>query len=49
MVAPLLPVEPARLKDGPPRTSAHSALTDILFAVRSCIAREFLSQEMSCS
>ena len=48
MVAPLLPVEPAKSKGGRPRVDDRAALTGILFVLRTGIPWEMLPQEMAC-
>ncbi len=48
LVAPLLPVEPAKPKGGRPRIDDRAALTGILFVLRSGIPWEMLPQEMAC-
>ena len=48
MVAPLLPVEPAKPKGGRPRVDDRAALTGILFVLRTGIPWEMLPQEMAC-
>ena len=48
LVAPLLPVEPAKPKGGRPRIDNRAALTGILFVLRTGIPWEMLPQEMAC-
>lgn len=48
VIAPLLPVRPARPKGGRPPVDDRAALTGILFVLRSGIPWEMLPQEMGC-
>src|ERR1041384_811315 len=49
VIAPLLPVRPARARGGrPPVEDDRAALTGILFVLRSGIPWEMLPQEMGC-
>lgn len=48
VVAPLLPLEPPKLKGGRPRIPDRAALTGILFVLKSGIPWEMLPQEMGC-
>src|SRR4028119_2151483 len=47
-VEPLLPPEPPKPKGGRPRVPDRTALTGILFVLRSGIPWEMLPQEMGC-
>ena len=48
IVEPLLPKEPPKPKGGRPRVSDRSALTGIIFVLRTGIPWEYLPQEMGC-
>ena len=48
LIAPLLPVDPAKPKGGRPRVDNRAALTGILFVLRTGIPWEMLPQEMGC-
>ena len=48
IVEPLLPEEPPKPKGGRPRLDERSALTGILFVLKSGIPWEMLPQEMGC-
>src|ERR1041384_6569605 len=49
VIAPLLPVRPARARGGrPPVEDDRAALTGILFVLRSGIPWEMLPQELGC-
>jgi transposase len=48
IVEPLLPEEPPKPKGGRPRLDDRSALTGILFVLKSGIPWEMLPQEMGC-
>ena len=47
-IEPLLPPHPPRLKGGRPRVPDRSALTGILFVLRTGIPWEYLPKEMGC-
>lgn len=47
-IEPLLPPHPPRLKGGRPRLPDRSALTGILFVLRTGIPWEYLPKEMGC-
>ena len=49
VIEPLLPEEPPKPKGGRPRIDDRSALTDILFVLKSSIPWEMLPQEMGAS
>jgi transposase len=48
VIEPLLPEEPPKPKGGRPRIDDRSALTGILFVLKSGIPWEMLPQEMGC-
>src|SRR5262249_27345870 len=48
LVAPLLPAERPKPKDGRPRIPDRAALTGILFVLKSGIPWEMLPQELGC-
>lgn len=48
LVAPLLPPEPPKPKGGRPRVDDRSALTGIIFVLKSGIPWEMLPQELGC-
>lgn len=48
VIAPLLPIDPPKLKGGRPRLSDRAALTGIIFILKSGMAWELLPQEMGC-
>jgi transposase len=49
IIAPLLPPERPKPKDGRPRIADRAALSGILFVLKSGIPWEMLPQEMGCS
>ena len=48
MIEPLLPEEPPKPKGGRPRIDVRTALTGVLFVLKSGIPWEMLPQEMGC-
>src|SRR5215213_1024944 len=48
MIEPLLPEEPPKPKGGRPRIDDRTALTGVLFVLKSGIPWEMLPQEMGC-